>query len=405
MAQRICPVCGLKTGDASCPECNNATIIERRDEIEVQSLAGKVFNKKYRIEELLGKGGMGSVYRGVNVNVNQKVAVKVMHRELIESQDQVRRFCNEARLSCMLAHPNTLNVYDFGESDEGFLFIVMEYLKGKPLSKVIKEESPLAAGRVLNMAISVARSLAEAHEKGIVHRDLKPENIMLLDFVGQKDFVKVLDFGIAKIVSGGSGESSITKTGMLIGTPKYMSPEQIKSLPLDGRSDIYSLGVIMYQALTGNLPFTGDTPVSVLMSHVNEDVPPFPENLMIGKPLQEIVFRLLEKEREKRPHAWELIGMLERELDRIRPLLNYEQESETAQNRTMKLRGEDGAGMPGGKIFKAIAAIMLVATAGFLFQHYFRSEDKKTIEGTPPAAIKESDASIYEKDTAGVETP
>jgi serine/threonine-protein kinase len=283
---------------------------------------GTTLNGRYRIEKLIGKGGMGRVYLATQFPLNRHVAVKVLNPEFQKKDPQfVRRFFLEASTAARLTHPNTITVFDYGESEMGELFIAMEHLKGRPLSKVITTDGPFSAERTLHIAVQICRALREAHQKGIIHRDLKPGNILLLEEGDDADFVKVLDFGLVKVFTPpqpqkGQGmgpepltpgpqlePGDLTRAGMFLGSPKYMSPEQIKAEPLDTRTDIYSLGVLMYQMLAGKPPFSGATSVEVIYKHVNHPVPPIAElspGVDVPEGLEQVVRQCLEKDREKR---------------------------------------------------------------------------------------------------------
>jgi serine/threonine-protein kinase len=273
-------------------------------------LLGRLLDERYRIQSLLGRGGMGAVYRALHVSMNKVIAVKVVRPELCDTLEAAKRFHREARAASMLSHPHTIRVFDFGQTDDRMLYMVMEYLDGRSLAKVIAE-GPLPAERALRLAGEVAQSLVEAHERGLVHRDLKPENILLLDAAGHPDFVKVLDFGIAKFLTGSSGVSSVTGTGAVVGTPYYMAPEQASAPQgLTAAVDVYALGVILYEMLTGHLPFRGDTPMEVLMAHVTGPVPELPPDLVVSAALSDLLRRMLSKSPEQRPTAQALLGEL-----------------------------------------------------------------------------------------------
>jgi serine/threonine-protein kinase len=278
---------------------------------------GKVFGGKYRIDRLLAKGGMGRVYVATQFPLERLVAIKILNREFQQSDPQfVKRFVLEASIAAQLAHPHTITVFDHGESETGDLYIAMEYLKGHPLSKVLRTEGPYPAAETLRLATQICRALRAAHQKGIIHRDLKPGNIFILEDDEQGGYVKVLDFGLVKLFTPesehgnalaasllGEGDVELTRTGTLLGSPKYMSPEQIQGLPLDPRTDIYSLGIILYQMASGKAPFTGATGVDVIYKHVNFPVPPIAtQNPSADCPpeLEAIIRKCLEKKREDR---------------------------------------------------------------------------------------------------------
>ncbi len=228
-----------------------------------------VIDGKYRIEELIGQGGMGSVYRGTQVAVNRPVAVKVLRNDarLHEDDDLVGRFKREAHATSRLRHPNTVSVIDFGETDSGLLYLVLELLEGAQLSEVIYRESPLMPSRCAAIGRQIAKSLSEAHQAQIIHRDLKPDNIFLCDFAGDPDFVKVMDFGIARLITDDGG---MTRSGIMVGTPKYIAPEQALAKEVTPSADLYALGVILYEMLSGGPPFQADSAMAIALMHVSE---------------------------------------------------------------------------------------------------------------------------------------
>jgi serine/threonine-protein kinase len=228
--------------------------------------------------------------------MNRMVAVKILHPKLTNRKDLVSRFRREARAMSHLTHPNTVKVYLYGDLDDGSLYIVMEYLEGKNLNQVVRKEGPLGIERAIPVLIQVCGALHEAHLQGIIHRDLKPENVMVEARRDEPDFVKVLDFGIAKI-STGAEEPKLTAVGLVCGTPEYMSPEQARGANLDPRSDLYSVGVIFYQMATGDLPFHSDTPVGFLTKHLAE-LPLAPRQLRpdLSKRLDALIRRAMEKD-------------------------------------------------------------------------------------------------------------
>ena len=269
---------------------------------------------RYRLDRLVGKGGMGRVYRATQLPLRRPVAVKILNPEFQAKDPQfVRRFFLEAATAARLTHPNTITIFDYGESENGELFIAMEYLRGRPLSRLITAAGRFETVRILHVATQICRALREAHSKGIIHRDLKPGNILLIEEGDDPDFVKVLDFGLVKLFHAAEGHSEstpltpepsdgdLTKAGMFLGSPKYMSPEQIQGVALDPRTDIYSMGVLMYQMATGRPPFTGTTSVEVIYKHVNEAPPPFSEtDADVPPELQAIILRCLSKRRDDR---------------------------------------------------------------------------------------------------------
>jgi len=265
-----CPKCGVEYPDTStlCPA--DGVALETSDD----SLIGKILAGKYRIEERLSGGGMGTVYRGTHVLMDKTVAIKVLRPSLAADEKIVARFSREARAASRISHPNALSVTDFGEDENGVVFLVMEYLSGKTLKQIIREEGPLPLARTVEIVRQVGDALREAHSQNVVHRDLKSDNIMLLG-TASGDHAKVLDFGIAKINEPEGGvDTGLTAPNLVIGTPQYMSPEQCsQDSAIDARSDIYSFGVILYEMLVGHVPFGGDSPTIVMMKHLQEPVP------------------------------------------------------------------------------------------------------------------------------------
>ena len=229
-----------------------------------------ILEGQFHILQKIGSGGMGAVYKASQPEMNRTVAVKILHPKLANRKDLVSRFRREARAMSHLNHPNTVKVFLYGELEDGSLYIVMEFLDGRNLHQTVRKEGPLAWERALPILIQVCGALEEAHQKGIVHRDLKPENIFLCNQAGLEDYPKVLDFGLAKVTEREMRPGSIilTQEGMVFGTPEFMSPEQAQGKVLDARSDIYSLAVILFEALTGKLPFDARTPMEFIQHHV-----------------------------------------------------------------------------------------------------------------------------------------
>ncbi len=241
-------------------------------------LVGQVLDGRFRVVEAIGTGGMGRVYRAVQQPLNRAVALKVLDYNYGAGRDESfrQRFLVEAALTAKLTHPNTITVIDYGCTPNGIFYIAMEYLDGRTLDQVVQDEGPIEWRRVLTIGQQVCRSLKEAHNLGVVHRDLKPANVMLLHADDDTDQVKVLDFGLVKsFVVGQELEGrAVTEQGMLMGSPPYMAPEQGEKNHADPRSDIYSLGTVLYEALTGAPPFTGKNPMEVILKHVHQAVPP-----------------------------------------------------------------------------------------------------------------------------------
>ncbi len=263
-------------------------------------LVGRVLAGRYKLIKLIGQGGMGSVFQGHDQQMsNRVVAIKILASHLVADEKQVARFEQEARAANQLRHPNTISVIDFGQSD-GLIYMVMEYLTGETLTQVLRK-GKVDTQRSLIMIRQVLKSLSEAHSKGIVHRDLKPDNIFVCEIYGEKDFIKVIDFGIAKFLEAGGQE--LTQAGKMFGTPRYLSPEQAQGLPLSAASDLYSLGVILFEMLSGRPPFVAEDPIAVAIKHVQEPPPAFSDvapELYVPEELDHLVFKLLAKKSNQR---------------------------------------------------------------------------------------------------------
>jgi tetratricopeptide (TPR) repeat protein/predicted Ser/Thr protein kinase len=262
---------------------------------------GEKIAGRYQVVKLLGQGGMGAVYQARQLSMDRMVALKLIHPKAGHSDETVKRFQREMQAGSRIEHPNVIEVFDYGE-DQGRLFLAMEFLDGKPLSKVL-EAGPLPVPRILHIAGQIVRALGAAHQRGIAHRDLKPDNVMLLERYGESDFVKVLDFGIARFLEDGGDVSHMTAEGALIGTPMYMSPEQALGQAIDHRSDFYSLGVMLYQMALGRPPFVGPTLASLIVAHAHEAPTP-PSTLkpgLVPPPLEALILRLLAKSPAERP--------------------------------------------------------------------------------------------------------
>ncbi|MBX3128338.1 MAG: serine/threonine protein kinase [Polyangiaceae bacterium] len=277
----------------------------------------EILGGQFQILQKIGTGGMGSVYKAAQPEMNRMVAIKILHPKLAGRKDLVSRFRREARAMSQLTHPNTVKVFMYGELEEdGSLYIVMEFLEGRNLNQTVRKGGPLPPDRAIPILIQVCGALHEAHQMGIVHRDLKPENIFLCEQGGLKDFAKVLDFGLAKVTERQMRPGSVilTQEGMVFGTPEFMSPEQAQGKTLDARSDLYSLAVILYEVLTGKLPFDAKTPMEYIQKHVME--PPIPLNKRVpGKAfpagLEAALLKAIAKKPEDRyQSAEELIAAL-----------------------------------------------------------------------------------------------
>lgn len=278
-------------------------------------LVGRTFNGRFRIEARLAKGGMGKVYRAQQVPLGRAVALKVLNVAVApEHLDAFhKRFFMEAATAARLSHPHTVTIFDYGRSDDGIYYIAMEYLDGQSLRQLLHKQAPLPPRRAVTIAIQIARAVREAHGLGFMHRDLKPANVVLLEDDDGRDFAKVLDFGLAK---SADSASDLTRTGQFLGSPGYMAPEQIRGAPLDARCDIYALGAMLFEMLTGHVPFARKGPMDTLMAHVHEVVPRFDEvntDLVLPRELEAVVQQCLAKKPQDRPQDMSMLMTLLRE--------------------------------------------------------------------------------------------
>jgi eukaryotic-like serine/threonine-protein kinase len=255
---------------------------------------GKVIDGRYEIQARVGEGGMGVVYRARQMSIDRVIALKMLNQSMQGDQTWVQRFYNEAKACSRLQHPNTIRMFDFGQTQDGRLFMTMEFLDGMSLRDAL-QRGPLAPQRVIKVMIQCCASLAEAHSIGIIHRDIKPDNVFLLNMAGSPDFVKLLDFSVAKLLEG---DRMKTQAGVVFGTPQYMSPEQGRGLPLDARSDLYALGILAYEMLVGTVPFNDDNPMIVIQMQRDAPVPPMPDTIPYS--VQMVVRRALEKDPARR---------------------------------------------------------------------------------------------------------
>jgi len=260
-----------------------------------------ILNGQFQILQKIGSGGMGSVYKALQPAMNRMVAVKILHPKLANRKDLVSRFRREARAMSHLTHPNTVKVYLYGELEDGSLYIVMEYLEGKNLNQTVRAEGPMPLERGLPILIQASQALEEAHHAGIIHRDLKPENIFITSQGGMKDYAKVLDFGLAKVTEREMRPGSVilTQEGMVFGTPEFMSPEQAQGKPLTPASDIYSLAIILYEVLTGKLPFDAKNPMEFIQLHVTTKPKPINERVP-GRTFPPLLWTVMDKALAKR---------------------------------------------------------------------------------------------------------
>src|SRR5438128_825195 len=303
-----CPRCGRQFPNdvLVCPSDftplqADATIAD----VPIDPLIGRTFEGKYRLDERLGGGGMGTVYRATHLLIDRPVALKVLSQRFVGDQTAQQRFRREARAAGRMQHPNAVTVTDFGATDDGYLYIVMELLEGRTLRDLLAHEGPLDSARAVSIMLQVCAAVGAAHDAGLIHRDLKPANIFIEQRPNLPAIVKVLDFGVAKfaVEEHDDDYKTLTQVGAIIGTPRYMSPEQCSgAAPLTPASDVYSLGIILYEMLTGAVPFSADTPLAVALKQVSETPRPLHEIVpTIPADLEKVVLNALTKNPQERP--------------------------------------------------------------------------------------------------------
>jgi len=297
---RYCPECETRvSGEGErCAECGDELVI-----LDADSLLGVELDGKYRVCAILGSGGMGTVYRARQRRLQRDVAIKVLRPDKRNLETATARFRREVRVVSRLSHPHIVTVHDFGQTEEGLLYLVMEYVEGVKLAEQIHWLDPMPLERVVHIVAQICDALEEAHAQEVVHRDLNPANVLLLRRAGAVDYVKVLDFGLAKILDS-SSEPAVTRQGDVVGTAGYMSPEQIQGLPIDVRVDLYSLGVMVFELLSGRLPYRGENPAATMFKHLNEPIPLIRERnpllVDVPKEIDSFMPRALAKEPSQR---------------------------------------------------------------------------------------------------------
>jgi serine/threonine protein kinase len=346
--------------------------------------------EKYKVIRKIGEGGMGVVYEAEHIHIQKKVALKILREDYTRKQDVVERFKQEARSASIIGHPNIIDVTDFGYTHNGRVFFVMEYLDGEDLATILENERTISFRRAVKIARQVCNALTAAHDKGIIHRDMKPENIFLQKAGTKDEKVKILDFGIAKMSILDQEGRKLTKTGIVFGTPEYMSPEQAAGKPVDRRIDIYSLGIILFEMLTGKVPFTGDTFMAILSKHIFEKVPSLKEsarNLAIPLTLESVIYKCLDKEPDRRfQSADELRDALDAisrdediTLEVIEPVPVRHAPAATTPGPVLEVVGDGDMGtrrsrLPLVILTVSLALVSLAAISGFVYVKMTRSE-------------------------------
>jgi len=382
---RICPKCRTAypaRGRSTCAK-DGTRLVDAEEYAASRSdpLLGRTIMGRFRVIERIGTGGMGTVYRAEQIGLDRQVALKVLKKELISDRETVARFHREAKAMSMLMHPNTVRVFDFGEDEDGYLFLAMELLEGELLTAWAEREETPPVVEVVNTIREILRSLNEAHSKGLIHRDLKPDNIFLARVEGrERPVVKVLDFGIAKVFRGEKKIDQLeTQAGTVFGTPRYMSPEQAQGKNLDHRSDLYSVGVLLYQLLTGRPPFLDDDAVVVMAKHIRE-TPPSPRSMVPHQPIPRSLDKAVMKALSKEPDGrFDNADAFERALEDCLP--DVEAEATGGADRTSVMIA--GTALP--RIPLAIGAVIVLAAlvvAGFIV--FAPGEDEIAIAAEPP---------------------
>ncbi len=297
-ALKICPTCGTEypANERFCPRDGTALRLQEGG----ADLVGSIIAERYHVIRKLGEGGMGQVYLAEHVKMGRRSAVKVMNPGMVNDADAIARFNREAANASRINHPHVAGIYDFGETADGLIFLAMEYVEGESLTSVVEANGALPVMRAADIALQSAEALSVAHDMGIVHRDLKPDNIMIAKNRDGSDCVKVVDFGIAK--AGDSASQKVTRTGLVVGTPEYMSPEQLAGDKLDGRSDIYSLGLVAFHMLTGKLPFPGETAQESMIMRLTDNPKRLGEMRAVAWPeeVEEVMRKVLQKDAPNR---------------------------------------------------------------------------------------------------------
>jgi serine/threonine protein kinase len=358
---------------------------------------------RYVVREEIGRGGFGVVYKAMQTGLERTVALKMLLPSAMVREEMVERFRREAVLARNLNHPNTIRLYDFGQTKTGLLFIAMEYLEGKPLDDVL-DQGPMELERVKHIGIQILKSLAEAHQHNVIHRDIKPSNIFICDnVVGEQDFAKVLDFGIAKAF-GEKESSRLTQTGVGFGTPSYMAPEQVRGKDICPATDLYSLGLLMAEMLTGDKIYTGDSSMDVAIKQVSDQPPPMPEWVLRG-PLGSVLQRATQKSIHQRyPSAVEML----RDLRSVDSRVSIDV-STKLNSKDIPAEGPRDASESKMPMMVALAAVVFlllvgVGVGGVLMFNIFGTETAEVVETkekTPTVKKATASKKVKKKDDKG----
>ncbi|HEX8847521.1 MAG TPA: protein kinase [Pyrinomonadaceae bacterium] len=382
-----CPKCGQDFAGAVevCPEDGAALQADATVAIDLPSdpLVGMALDDKYRLDSCIGVGGMGTVYRATHLLIDRPVAVKVLNPRYVEDEAAQVRFRREARAAGRLQHTNAVTVTDFGTTPDGLVYLVMELLEGRTLRDILLREAPLDTARAVSMMLQASAAVGAAHDAGIIHRDLKPANIFIVQRKDAPPFVKVLDFGIAKLAAEAIDDDdpqTLTQVGAMIGTPRYMSPEQCEGAKLTPASDVYSLGIILYEMLTGTTPFSGTSPIAIAVKHAQAP-PRRPREFVATIPaaIEELIMQALEKRPENRP---EDANAFRRELHSVADRLGLEHAASLSAPTIDTLRSA-GTETPSGRLVIDIERLRESRAAALAAQ---------SVEATPPLEANSQNA-------------
>lgn len=373
---KYCPLCERKYDDnvVAC-EIDGATL--RLVGVKQDPYLGQLIKGRYNVTSKIGQGGMGTVYLAEQVSVGRKVALKVLQGSYASDDEFIGRFRREARLAASLNHKNIVTIYDFDQGNDGSLFIAMEYLHGEKLSDVIRRDGSLDVSRAIRLGLQIAEGLEAAHRTGVIHRDIKPDNIMVIGNRGTEE-VKLMDFGIARLMDTGT-MSNLTRTGMIMGTPAYMAPEQAEGSTISEKTDIYALGIVLYEMLSGSVPFKASTPSAVLIKQLQEAPAPLRKlRREVPAGLESLVMRSLEKKPQKRPRDMHEIAKELQTLDAT--MLVDENSKSTVPTRLWRGRFEGYLNrLKNPRAAIAVIAAGLALALGGLGYHYWSGGKKPEV--------------------------
>ena len=349
-----------------------------------KSLIGRLIDRRYEVEKHIGEGGMGQVFRAKHVALNRHVALKILRSDMGRTSETIKRFRQEAQTASSIGNKHIIDVMDFGVLEDGATYFVMEYLDGSDLSDVIEKEKHIDVTRMVGIALQLCQALGAAHDVGIIHRDLKPDNVFLVEREGVSDFVKVLDFGIAKVAEGGE---RLTRAGQIFGTPEYMSPEQCSGSAVDGRADVYSLGVMMYEMVTGKLPFTAANAMGVLTQQMYS-APESPRRLtpalLISPEIESVILRCLAKDPDVR---YESMSALAADLTAVAQGLTSDSLKATLAGRSRYLSTGEQQSVSGTQRWLMPLALGGVISAGLLAGWVFHASNRNPPPAPVPVAV------------------